>query len=78
MELSTLVWDSVDLSKRCIGSGRRGQPTNKAREKRNCSGRDRGCHGYRSEKSRGKSKGKWKERQAMMDNACIAWNPVVG
>jgi hypothetical protein len=44
------------------GSGRKGTPTNKARQKRNCSRSNHGCHGYWNEKSLSKSKGHLKTR----------------
>ncbi len=44
------------------GSGRRGVQTGKARQRRNCSRNNHGCHGYVSEKSRDKSKGRFSER----------------
>jgi hypothetical protein len=43
------------------GSGRKGVWTNKTRQKRNCSARNHGCHGYVHEKSSKKIKGKMKE-----------------
>ena len=42
------------------GSGRKGVATSKPRQKRNCSARNHGCHGYFNEKSWQKAKGRAK------------------
>ncbi len=51
------------------GSGRKGTPTSKPRQKWNCSRRNHGCHGYRNEKSRLKCKGLFKGRNVFLVDA---------